>query len=356
MAGWTDPMAKPAPATATGISPPTGQAATALRAPEPTLRRAGEPPERPAWGGGAPTACGEGTAPACDAPLSPGEEAEWHRRLLNLLAEQMRRRTQGDSASMRVEEAAELMDSIRYTLECHLQTVRLSPAAALAADPRALFADAQRALLHTLSETRKLYDEALASVRPLGSQSLLGTLRGLGVFFARYDARLYAHHIPADMDYPLCLPVPDHPAGVWWVRAYLLRLLAENALLTRLDAARVTRLLGRVCPDFDQLPVNLYEPVAFNVTGLALLGGGETLLELTPAQAEQIRAMLTALPPEAAKAELTRAARRACARLGLPAEADARHLALAAHAMLPRLHASPAAARGVFAPRETPAM
>lgn len=308
------------------------------------------------WDSPAPGTNGGDMSLAGDAPLSPAEEAQWNRRLLGLLQEQLRRRTQGDSASMLVEEAGELMESIRYTLDCYLQTRRLSPAVALTAEPRALFADAQRSLLGILAETKQLYDAALAAVRPLGSQSLLGTLRGLGVFFARYDARLYAHHIPADMDYPLCLPVPDRPAGVWWVRAYLLRLMTENALLTRLDEARVARLLARVCTDYDQMPVNLYEPVAFNMTGLALLGGGETLLELSPAQAERIRDMLAALPPEAARAALTQAARRACARLGLPAEADARYLALAAHAMLPRLGAAPGAARGVFAARETPAM
>lgn len=286
-------------------------------------------------------------------PFSPAQDAEWNRRLLLLLAEQMRRRTQGDSASVRVEEAAELMESIRYTLAFYVQTQRLSPADALVEEPRAQFARAQRKLLDVLAQTRRLYDAALAAVQPLGSQSLQGTLRGLGVFFTCYDARLYAHRIHADMDYPLCLPVPDAPAGVLWVQTYLLRLLTENALLTRLEPARVARLMARVCPEYRTLPINLYEPVAFNATGLALLGGGETLAELTLAQAEHVRDMLTALPREAAQAQLTLAARRACLRLGLATEADARYLALAAQAMLPRLHASPAAVRGVFAPCET---
>ena len=90
-----------------------------------------------------------------------------------------------------------------------------------------------------------------------------------------YDARLAAHCIPAEIDYPLCEPIPDTPAGVCYIRRYLTRLCLENELLIRFSPDRVLRLLTRSCPDYRNAPVNLYEPVAACVTGLALLGGGD---------------------------------------------------------------------------------
>ena len=50
------------------------------------------------------------------APLTAEEEAQIAQRLMPLLDLQMRRLTQGDSTSLRVEVAEELMASIRFTL------------------------------------------------------------------------------------------------------------------------------------------------------------------------------------------------------------------------------------------------
>ena len=284
-----------------------------------------------------------------EAGLTKAEESTLHGRLFPLLAAQMQKKTQGDSASMRVEEAAELMDSIQFTLRCQLAAEGLPLRALLAADLPALFAAGQHTVLGLLAQAKQLYEAACASVQAFGNRSLADTLRGIGGFFARYDARLYAHQIPADIDYQLCLPVPDALCGVLWVAEYLRRLLTENALLTRFDAARVTRLLARVHPDYGALLINLYEPAAANTVGLALLGGGETLLEVTPAQGARIYGLLKPLPQAGGEAMLQNAATAACVRLGLTGNADAAYLRETARALWPRLLAAPESYRGVFA-------
>jgi hypothetical protein len=291
---------------------------------------------------------------APDATLTDEEAAALQIRLMPLLAGQMKKKTQGDSASMREEEAAELLASVEYTLRCQLTADRLLERALLTDDLPALFAAGQKTVLDLLAKAKALYDALLPQMRLYGSRSLADTLRGIGGFFARYDARLYAHQIPADIDYQLCIPVPDEPAGVLWVLAYLTRLGIENALLARMDEARVVRLLRRVHPDYGALLINLYEPVAACVIGGALLGTGETLLEISPAQGERIRESIGGMPREAALRTLEAAARAACARLGLIGEAEQAYLAAAARALLPRLTASAEAYRGVFAVKAAP--
>lgn len=269
-------------------------------------------------------------------------------RLWMLLEKQIQRKTQGDSTSMRVEDAAELMESITFTLGVHLQTNVLPSRALLSGDLNTLFSAAQDTVLRFAKEARHLYDIALRTVRPLASRSLRDTLRGLGVFFAAYDARLYAQHIPAEIDYQLCHPVPETLQGVCYIREYLQRMLIENGLIVRFDPRRVMALLRRTCPDYGELLVNLYEPVAANVIGLSLLGGGETLLEILSTQGEQLRDMLSRGTPQQARAMLQTAARDACHHLSITHPAAERYLAEAAVALYPRISASSEGFRGVF--------
>ncbi len=285
-----------------------------------------------------------------EAPLTETETAGVQARLWVLLCRQAALKTQGDSASMREEEAAELLESALYTLRLHL-AAKGPPARTLLTDALpALFAAAQQTLLQCLGETESLYDTALRDVRTLGSQTLEGTLEGIGGFFRAYDYRLYAQRLPVMIDYPLCFPVPETLRGAVYLREYLKRLLTENALILRFSEKRETALMTRACPGYRDLPVNLYEPVAAAVTGLSLLGGGVTLLEVTPAQAERISARIASLTPAEARALLRSAAESACLRLGL-SEPYRAYLSQAAEALYPRLSTGLAGAEGVFSVR-----
>ena len=276
------------------------------------------------------------------------EAAAFNARLLQLLSAQIKRKTQGDSTSLRVEEAEELLASIRFTLTYHAHAYALPVQALLTTNADALFAQAQRTVLRALEQAKQLYGYACRTVRTLESRSLRDTLQGIAVFFARYDARLYAHQMPADIDYQLCQPVPETLAGVAYLIAYLQRLLLENELISRMDEAREVALLRRVHPNYGELLLNLYEPIAANVVGLRLSGGGETLLEMTRMQGERVQATLAGVSREAALTMLSDAAQSAYHKLSLTDSAGAAYLAQTARALYPRLMASPESAAGVF--------
>ena len=216
---------------------------------------------------------GSFTPASQEAAFTPDEENAVKARLFALLARQARLRTQGDHSSLREEDAAELLESLIYTLQIHLRRNGMPMHELLTADLRAMLERGQAALRHELDAAKTLYQVALRSVQTLGSRALADTLRGIGPFFNRYDHRLYAHQIPASIDYQLCAPVPDELRGVLYIRDYLERLLIENELVTKFASARVAALLSRAAPDYRDLLINLYEPVAANAVGLSLLGG-----------------------------------------------------------------------------------
>jgi hypothetical protein len=286
-----------------------------------------------------------------EAAFTPEEEIEIQARLWSLLARQACLRTQGDHSSLREEDAAELLDSLVFTLQSHLLGRGLPMRALLTADLAELLKQGQAALQDCFSEAKALYETALQSVATFGSRSLADTLAGIGLFFRRYDIRLYAHHVPADIDYQLCLPVPETIRGVLFIRSYLERLLCENALIVRFAPARVAALLRRASPEYRDLLVNLYEPVAANVIGLSLLGGGETLLEINRVQADQIYHRLSALSPAEARRRLSEAAEAACRRLSVTDAKAAAYLSQAAETTIPRIVLSPQSASGVFSAR-----
>ncbi len=283
-----------------------------------------------------------------EAAFTPEEENELKARLFTLLSRQVRLRTQGDHSSLREEDAAELLRSLVFSLRFQMDRSGLPLRALLTADLRETLAQAQQALRACLEETGALYETALQSVDTFASRFLADTLSGLAPFFRRYDVTLYAHLIPASIDYPLCLPVPDALQGVLWVKDYLERLMMENALVKRFAPSRVTGLLDRASPDYRDLLFNLYEPVAANAVGLSLLGGGETELTITPGQAAEIHRMLAPLPPSDARERLAGAARAACERLSLSDDKAVSYLSRAARALYPRIAVSPQSAAGVF--------
>ena len=67
---------------------------------------------------------------------------------------------------------------------------------------------------------------------------------------------------------------PSRSLGVDYINEYLRRLLIEADFLRRFDADACMRVLERSSPDYVDLLVNLYEPVATNAIGRALVGQG----------------------------------------------------------------------------------
>lgn len=104
------------------------------------------------------------------------------------------------------------------------------------------------------------------------NRSLTDTLAGIGAFWRRYDRRFFAHEVPGDIDYQLCLPAPERLLGVDYLISWLSRLLAESRFLNCFDRRAVVRVLEGSCPDYRGLHINLFEPVAVNALGRTLLG------------------------------------------------------------------------------------
>ena len=124
---------------------------------------------------------------------------------------------------------------------------------------------------HKAEQTRALWSQVRASVPRPTSRSMLDTLKSIGRSFDLYDPVLSAHVVPCDIDYQLALPVPDSLLGIDYVHEYLRRLSIENSLLVHIEPGALTSLLDSWMPDWRDLVVNLYEPVAYALLKSALM-------------------------------------------------------------------------------------
>lgn len=270
------------------------------------------------------------------AGLSDAEREAATEGLLALLRRRAALYTGGDSSSIRTETARELLASIEFTLREYLDKNKLEPSALARVDLNSCLEDGRRIIEEKAALCKELWQRACLTAPAFASDSLSDTLSGIKPFWELYDARFFAHQMPCDIDYQLCVPVPPEREGVEYLSDYLRRLIAENGFLARFDAALAERLLERVIGSFKLSVANLFEPVFTNALGLALIGGDAAALDISGAQRADITERLRGLGSAAPDA-LSDAARSLCSELSVSDALASDYAAKAARNLWPRI-------------------
>lgn len=184
-----------------------------------------------------------------------------------LLERQVGLYTMGESSSLPVEMVQELMHSIRFTIETHLA---LSGKSAESDSLEALFREGGKDIWRQVEEAKALYSAVKRTASPLEHVAYGDTLRAIGGFFSAYDLQFFAHDIPCMIDYPLSLPVSESLEGIQFIKEYLRRLLLENRFCQCFGPEESIQLLHRFHPIYEDLIINLFEPILYTALGLAL--------------------------------------------------------------------------------------
>lgn len=256
--------------------------------------------------------------------LSDGQSDALRKNLMALLAAQAGRYTQGASGSLPKETMDELLVSALYTLSVD-PTRPESFAPLVGQDIFACFFQAQTRLLQKRDAALALASSLCLRMDNLGCVALRTTLSSLLNGLKRYDAVFFAHHVPGDIDYQLCMPVSESLMGVDYALRYLQRLELEDELLTCFPIHRVLALLDGVSARWRALVCNLLTPVLENAMALMLLGRPPRRLHVSGDDRAALLVMLCCRT----EGELARLFDRAAVHLAqtlLPNRADARIL------------------------------
>ena len=253
--------------------------------------------------------------------LSSAQSDALRESLTALLAAQAARYTDGASGSLPKETMDELLVSALYTLSVD-PTRPESFYPLVGQDIFACFARAQARLVQKRDAALALAASLCLHTDDLGCIALHTTLSSLLEGLKRYDAVFFAHRVPGDIDYQLCLPVSESLMGVDYALRYLQNLALEGELLARFPVHRVLALLDGVSSRWRALVCNLLTPVLENAMALVLLDRPPHRLHVSSSD----RAALLAMFAGRTQSELARLFDRAAARLAqtlLPNRADA---------------------------------
>lgn len=192
---------------------------------------------------------------------------------LALLAEQTEKWSRGESSSIRVEKAQELLASVYYTVGLALKAYP-SPEDAIDALKREgldlLFRIGQEQITGKIRAARRMHQamkKKLFRTRNVFYRSTVAD--GIDGFFKLYRPEFSAQEIHITVDYPAFMDVTDL-IGIEFIEGYLKNIGFENQFLLLFSANSVHHLLCGLDENYPQIPMNIYEPVLAAALGCVL--------------------------------------------------------------------------------------
>ncbi|QHI73573.1 DUF6179 domain-containing protein [Aminipila terrae] len=235
--------------------------------------------------------------------------------LISLLGERTDRYTMNESSSVPIEKAEELLKSICFTIGL---VVKKQGNSSLKTENMSTLLKSGWNIIETkLEEGKELLKQVTESGVITENISYRDTVQGIEKFFTRYDYRFFAHEIPCDIDYQLCIPLSDHVMGVEYINEYLFRLLMENRFCKHFKKEIMVQLLQCYCPDYRELLINVFEPVAMNAMGCALANKDVRDLDISDYDRKNILRVLENWPEEEVDEQLSKVVDVICSQLDI---------------------------------------
>ena len=269
--------------------------------------------------------------------LNEEQSAQIQQKIFEFLAKQIVLYTVGDSSSVTTDTAKLLLTSITFTLEQALEADNKTHGYLLNTEIEDVYNKGQKVLLEKIDEGKSLL-ELMKQIAPsYANEYYWATYRGIKSFFAKYNPLFLAHEIPGEIDYPLCVSVPEVQMGIEYINDYLKRIFFENHILSMFNSDLVDRLLKKAYMDFSSLPVNLCEQVIINTSGLAFLGKDVFELSVSAKSLSKIKAIASSMSHSELKQAIEIAAETLCVSLSILEQSQIDYVTATAISIVPRL-------------------
>lgn len=230
--------------------------------------------------------------------------------LLPIVAELVRKYTSNESTSVTYEVARGLMQSVIYCIEEVYLTkdenrigysddsvlsdstqdvrneifldfaVRLTDSVKGITTAKETFQKGLEYIKLKFEKTRKLFDNLASSFYSYSNRCYYDTIiKGMPAFFERYNPLFSSYDHILTLDYPLLVPVQGM-CGIDLILEYLQRVYLEQEFLKIFPNEKVVSLLNRYNDDYEELIINLCEPVLQYAIACQVVGRDIKSLEL----------------------------------------------------------------------------
>ena len=224
--------------------------------------------------------------------LSDNDIERMQYECLALLAYKTERYNSGDSSSIRVEKAQDIMTSILFTLGLWLKTCPNPDDAitALQNEPiDELYQKGRKRVDTMLAAAKTLHGKLLHQLIDTPNVFYRATIEsGILGFFKLYYPDYAAHEIHITADYPLYNPMPKL-VGIEFIKAYLIAATYENQFCGYFSNDDIHHLLCGYEEDYRELLLNIYEPVLTAAIGCILAGTDVYRLDVAETGASFLR-------------------------------------------------------------------
>lgn len=204
--------------------------------------------------------------------LSPEEKNIVEAKLFSLLPSLVRRYTSGESSSIPVDTAQEMLNSLYYQFNAYIKDNGYPGSVLLNENAEDIYIKAVSHIQKKIEYGKNLYVRAVFLTSKFCNISISDTLNGIKSFFKFYDFRYFSHLIPGDIDYQLCIPVSEDLLGIDYIIKYLEHLIIEISFIERFEITKVDAVLKKAYSNYYETILNLFEPVFASSLGLSIIG------------------------------------------------------------------------------------
>jgi hypothetical protein len=205
---------------------------------------------------------------------------------LALLAKKTQRYNSGDSSSIRIEKAQDILASIMFTIGVQLKTYQ-SPDDAITAVQRegleAICGEGRKRIERLIKQSKMRQVALVGRLLQTENVFYVSTIvDGIEGFFKLYYPEFMAQEIHITADYPVYNKT-EKLLGIEFIQQYLEQLYYENLFCANFSEGDIHHLLCGYDEHYQSLMFNLYEPVLAASLGCVLAGADVWKLEITPA-------------------------------------------------------------------------
>lgn len=238
-------------------------------------------------------------------------------KMWNLLGKWTERYTMGDSTSVPIEIAEELLKSISFSIGIELRDSNDFVERLINDDMMKLLKESWVKIEAMIDEGKVLLKEVIETSIHIGNISYEDTIREIEQFFKRYDYRFFAHQIDCSIDYQLSNPISEELQGIEYINKYLKTILIENKFCSKFSRENIINILNSYCSDYKGLLINIFEPVVINTLGLSILEEDILGLDISKFQRERLLLFFKGLSKKQTKEALADGAKKVCDKLNI---------------------------------------
>lgn len=261
-------------------------------------------------------------------------------KLWELLGKVTERYTMGDSSSVPEEVVEELLRSICFLLKIELGDLKTSVVLLENGDLEKILKFAWVNIEKDIAKGKKLLEAVIDSSIGVDNISYIDTIAEIGKGLKYYNYRFFAYQVNCSIDYQLSNALPENLQGIEYINEYLKRLLFENKFCSNFKKEDIIEVLKSYCSNYEELLINIFEPVLTNAIGLTLLNKDIYDLEISNIQAKVLLENFRGNNSDDLKAKIEKAVDHICLKLSIKDDFEIKYVKNTALNLVPRIEAA----------------